>query len=128
MAGSRNQPLVLVFEDLQWFDSTSIDLVRALSDGGGRSPILLLATAQPEFRPAWDPRAHHKVISLAPLAEAHVQRMIDQLASRRALSTAVKRRMSARAGGLPLFIEEVRRAKGRRGHSADPTPIAGGAA
>ena len=57
VAGSRNQPLVLVFEDLQWFDPTSIDLVRALSDAGAaRSPILLLATARPEFRPAWDPR------------------------------------------------------------------------
>ena len=32
IAGARNQPLVLVLEDLQWFDPTSIDLVRALSD------------------------------------------------------------------------------------------------
>ena len=30
IAGARNQPLVLVFEDLQWFDPTSIDLVQAL--------------------------------------------------------------------------------------------------
>ena len=33
--------------------------------------------------------------------------MIAQLAPRRALSTAVKRRVSERAGGVPLFIEEV---------------------
>ena len=53
IAGARNQPLVLVFEDLQWFDPTSIDLVHALSDRGAQAPILVLATARPEFRPPW---------------------------------------------------------------------------
>ena len=41
IAGARNQPLVLVFEDLQWFDPTSIDLVHALSDRGAQAPILV---------------------------------------------------------------------------------------
>src|SRR4029077_1206277 len=41
IAGARNQPLVLVLEDLQWFDPTSIDLVRALSDRCAQAPILL---------------------------------------------------------------------------------------
>ena len=42
IAGSRNQPLVLVFEDLQWFDPTSIDFVQALIDSAARAPILIL--------------------------------------------------------------------------------------
>ena len=33
--------------------------------------------------------------------------MIAEVASRRALSTDVVRRVSDRAGGVPLFIEEV---------------------
>ena len=106
-AGARNQPLVLVLEDLQWFDPTSIDLVQALSDSGARAPILILATARPEFRPPWGLRPHHHVISLSPLDEAQVQRMIAELASRRTLSTDVMRRVSERAGGVPLFVEEV---------------------
>ena len=53
IAGARNQPLVLVFEDLQWSDPTSIDLVRAISDRGAQAPILVLGTARPEFRPPW---------------------------------------------------------------------------
>jgi tetratricopeptide (TPR) repeat protein len=109
IAGARNQPLVLVLEDLQWFDPTSIDLVHALSDRGAEAPILIVATARPEFRPPWGLRPHHKVISLAPLDDAQVQRMITELASRRALSTDVVRRVSERAGGVPLFVEEVTR-------------------
>jgi hypothetical protein len=118
IAGARNQPLVLVLEDLQWFDPTSIDLVRALSDQGAQAPILVLATARPEFEPPWVLKPHHRVISLAPLDEAQVHRMIAELASRRTLSTDVMRRVSERAGGVPLFIEEVTRLileRGERG-------------
>ncbi len=107
IAGARNQPLVLVFEDLQWFDPTSLDLVQALSDRCAEAPILLLATARLEFRPAWGLRPHHHVISLSSLDEADVKRMIAELASRRMLSADVMRRVSERAGGVPLFIEEV---------------------
>ena len=107
IAGSRNQPLVLVVEDLQWFDPTSIEAVRALIDGAARAPILILGTARPEFRPPWSTRPNHNVISLAPLDDAQVQRMIAEVASRRAMPTEVIRRLSDRAGGVPLFIEEV---------------------
>ena len=118
IAGARNQPLVLVLEDLQWFDPTSIDLVHALSDRGAQAPILILATTRPEFQSPWGVRPHHRVISLAPLDEAQVQRMITELASRRTLSTDVMRRVSERAGGVPLFVEEVTRLileRGERG-------------
>ncbi len=117
IAGDRNQPLVLVLEDLQWFDPTSIDLVHALSDRGGQAPILLLATARPEFRPPWRSQPHHKVISLAPLDEAQVQRIIAELAVSRTLVADVMRRVSERAGGVPLFVEEVMRLLLERGEA-----------
>ena len=109
IAGARNQPLVLVFEDLQWFDPTSIDLVQEISDRGAQAPILVLGTARPEFRPPWFLKPHHKVISLAPLDEAEVQRMIAEIAFRHTLPAQVTKRLSDRAGGVPLFVEEVTR-------------------
>ena len=36
LAGARSQPVVLAFEDLQWADPTSIDLISALAERGGR--------------------------------------------------------------------------------------------
>ncbi|HSV01181.1 MAG TPA: adenylate/guanylate cyclase domain-containing protein [Roseiarcus sp.] len=107
IAGSRNQPLVLVVEDLQWFDPTSVDLVQALIEAAVRAPILIIATARPEFIPSWNAGPHHDFISLASLDDAQMQRMIAEVAARRALSTEVVRRVSDRAGGVPLFIEEV---------------------
>jgi class 3 adenylate cyclase/tetratricopeptide (TPR) repeat protein len=115
LAGARVQPLVLVFEDLQWFDPSSIDLIHALSDRGSDAPLLILATARPEFRAPWSLRSHHSVISLTPLDPAQVQCMVAEIASRHALSADMIKGLSERAGGVPLFVEEVTRLLLERG-------------
>jgi class 3 adenylate cyclase/predicted ATPase len=117
IAGARIQPVDLVFEDLQWFDPTSIDLVHALSDRSALAPLLILATSRPEFRPPWSLRPHHSVISLTPIGEVHVQRMVAEVASQRALSPEVIKGISERAGGVPLFVEEVTRLLLERGEA-----------
>ena len=117
IAGARIQPVVLVLDDLQWFDPTSLDLVHALSDLGAQAPLLILATSRPEFGPPWSLRPHHSVISLTPLGEAHVQRMVAEVASERALSPEVIKGVSERAGGVPLFVEEVTRLLLERGEA-----------
>ena len=109
IAGARVQPLVLVFEDLQWADPSSLDLIQGLSERSVRAPIFILATARPEFRPPWGLRSHHSIISLTPLDAAQVARMVADLASRHALSTDIVAGLSERAGGVPLFVEEVTR-------------------
>ena len=115
LAGARVQPLVLVFEDLQWFDPSSIDLIHALSDRGSDAPLFILATTRPEFRVPWSLRSHHSVISLTPLDAPQVQRMVAEIASRHALSADVVKGLSERAGGVPLFVEEVTRLLLERG-------------
>ena len=115
LAGARVQPLVLVFEDLQWADPSSIDFMAALSERGAQAPLLILATARPEFRPPWSLRPHHSVISLAPLDEGQVARMVAKLASRRTFSKEAVKDLSDRAGGVPLYVEEVTRLLLERG-------------
>jgi predicted ATPase len=115
LAGARAQPIVLVFEDLQWADPTSIDLIRTLAERGAQAPLLIVATARPEFRPPWSMRSHHIVISLAPLERGHVRQMVGELASRHALSGEVIEGVSERTGGVPLFVEEVTRLLLERG-------------
>jgi predicted ATPase len=115
LAGARSQPVVLAFEDLQWADPTSLDLLRTLAERGGQAPLFLIATSRPEFRPSWGMRSHHSAISLAPLKRAQVYQMVGQLASRHALSKDVVEGVSERTGGVPLFIEEVTRLLLERG-------------
>jgi predicted ATPase len=115
LAGARSQPVVLAFEDLQWADPTSLDLLRALADRGGQAPLFVIASSRPEFRPSWGMRSHHSAISLAPLKRAQVYEMVGELASRHALSKDVVEGVTERTGGVPLFIEEVTRLLLERG-------------
>jgi predicted ATPase len=118
LAGARSQPIALVFEDLHWADPTSLDLLKTLAEKGAQAPLLILATARPEFRPAWSPRPHHSVIELKPLDRADVALMVGELASRHALSQEVVEGVSERTGGVPLFVEEVTRLLLERGEAA----------
>jgi class 3 adenylate cyclase/predicted ATPase len=108
-AGARTQPAVLVFEDLHWADPTSLDLLRSLAERGAQAPLLIVATARPEFRPPWATRSHHGVVSLASLDRAQVRRMVGEIASRHTLSDEMIDGVGERSGGVPLFVEEVTR-------------------
>src|SRR5271163_2114626 len=115
LAGARTQPVVLAFDDLHWADPTSLDLLRALAERGGQSPLLVVATTRPEFRAPWAMRSHHGVLSLAPLDRAQVRRMVGEIASRHALSDETIDGVGERTGGVPLFVEEVTRLLLERG-------------
>jgi predicted ATPase len=115
LAGARSQPAVVAFEDLHWADPTSLDLLRGLAERGAQAPLLLLATARPEFRPPWSLRSHHSIVSLRPLDRAGVAQMVGELSARHALSREVVEGVSERTGGVPLFVEEVTRLLLERG-------------
>ena len=108
-AGARSQQLVLAFEDLHWADPTTLDLMKALAERGGQAPLLIVATARPEFRAPWATRSHHSVISLSPLDRSQIGQMVGALAERHALSRDAIEGLSERTAGVPLFIEELTR-------------------
>jgi class 3 adenylate cyclase/predicted ATPase len=109
LAGARAQRLVLVCEDLHWADPTTIDLMRGIAERGALAPLLLVATARPEFRPPWVVRSHHCTIALAPLDRSQVLDMVAQLCARHALAREQVDNIASRTGGVPLFVEEVTR-------------------
>ena len=50
---SLNQPLIVIFEDLQWMDGESQALLNLLADAIGTSRVLLLFNYRPEYRHQW---------------------------------------------------------------------------
>ena len=83
IAGAKAQPLVLAFEDLQWADPTTLDVLRGIAERGALAPLFVVATTRPEFRPPWGVRSHHGTISLAPLDRLQVREMVVELAALR---------------------------------------------
>jgi predicted ATPase len=44
---AREQPVLMLFEDLHWIDPTSLEFLTAIVDRVQHLPVLLLATARP---------------------------------------------------------------------------------
>jgi class 3 adenylate cyclase/predicted ATPase len=123
LAAARTQAVVLAFEDLHWADPTSLDLMRALAERGAQAPLLIIATARPEFRPPWSVRSHHSVISLSPLDSVQIAKMVRELSAHHALPRDIIEGVSERTGGVPLFVEEVTRLLLERGEQGGAQAI-----
>ena len=77
------QPLLLLLDDLQWAESTFLDLVEHVAEWSRDAPILVLAQARPELRddrPGWGGGvANATSILLEPLTEPETVRLVADL-------------------------------------------------
>jgi predicted ATPase len=106
---------VIAIEDLHWADPSTLELMQMLVEQGAISPLLLLLTARPEFRPQWPPRAHHAQIILNRLSARNARTMVGKIADQETLSEETIAMVVERTGGVPLFIEELTQAVLERG-------------
>jgi class 3 adenylate cyclase/tetratricopeptide (TPR) repeat protein len=104
---AREQPMLMLFEDLHWIDPTSLELLTASVDRVQRLPVLLLATARPEFTPPWSSHAHVTALSLTHLSRRECMALVDRITGGKALPDAVLGQILARTDGVALFIEEL---------------------
>jgi predicted ATPase/class 3 adenylate cyclase len=108
---AREEPLVIVLDDLQWAESTFLDLIEHVADFSRGFPILIVCIARPELldtRPGWgDGKLNATSIVLEPLGEAESREMISNLLGRAPLPPAVESRIAGAAEGNPLFAEEL---------------------
>jgi len=108
-SASVGQPLIIVIEDLQWVDPSTMELIQTLVEQGARAPLFLLLTARPDFRTPWPARGHHAQVTLSRLADRDTRALIQGLLERVKLKSALLESIIERADGVPLFAEELAR-------------------
>ena len=106
---SRQDVVLVVFEDAHWADPTSLSLLERAVRSARFGRALILITARPEFRPNWLGESHVDEIALRPMGPAEAAEMIYRIAGSRGLAPAVRRAILDRADGVPLFLEELTR-------------------
>jgi DNA-binding SARP family transcriptional activator len=108
---ARSRPLLVVFEDLHWAESTFLDLVESLAVQPGRSPVVLVCVARPELleqRPAWAAGIERALsIELAPLAEGSAAALLDSLTGDHGIPPSARARLLETAAGNPLYLEQL---------------------
>jgi class 3 adenylate cyclase len=108
---ARRQPVLIIFEDLQWADPTSLALLDLTLEQIDGMPMLLIATFRPEFQPSWTDRPHVTELLLRRLGRPESDQLVQELlGSAAALSSEVIDEIVERTDGVPLFLEELTKA------------------
>jgi len=112
----QRQPVVLVFEDLHWADSLSLDLISLLMEHLDTVPLLLLCV----YRPVREHRCWHLAtiaaqkcqgnlveLYLRELTREQSWQMVSALLVSHTLPLPVRNLIMDQSQGNPFFIEEV---------------------
>ncbi|HME81717.1 MAG TPA: AAA family ATPase [Candidatus Eremiobacteraceae bacterium] len=116
---AKEQPVIIVIEDLQWADSDSLELFAHVASSIGDSRVLIVATLRTDdtrrndvlgatlAKLARNPTVAR--LDLAPIDDADIQTMIHEIVDGRPGSAEVAETVRDKAEGNPLFAEELLR-------------------
>jgi len=104
---AAQQPVLIIIEDVQWIDPTSLELLAATVEHVPQLRALLLVTARPQFMPPWPSYPHLTTISLRRLGRRDGAALVQQVTGGKTLPKEVMDQILAHTDGVPLFIEEL---------------------
>ena len=71
---ARHRPVLFVFEDAHWINSTSLELLERVAERVRRLPVLMIVTYRPEFEPPWTGGAQVTSLTLSRLGRREKRR------------------------------------------------------
>ena len=103
-------PLLMMFEDAQWSDPTTLELFTLTVERIQTSPVLLVMTHRPDFQPPWAGQPHVTTVALNRLGRRERMTLVDHLTGGKALPPELLDQIVERTDGVPLFVEELTKA------------------
>jgi DNA-binding winged helix-turn-helix (wHTH) protein/predicted ATPase len=104
---AHENPVVMVLEDAQWLDPTTLELLDLTVEGVRRLPVLLIVTFRPEFQPPWTGQPQVTMLELNRLDHRDRTALVAQVAGSKTLPDDAVAQIAERTDGVPLFVEEL---------------------
>lgn len=112
-AATARQPRLLIVEDIHWADAATLDWLARLAAATQDSPMMLVMTSRLEgepLDPAWRGAMHGAALLALDLGPLRADEALDLTRQFGALDAGAVARCLERAGGNPLFLEQLLRA------------------
>jgi adenylate cyclase len=106
-ARSERDPLLLILEDLHWFDEQSRAFLEAWLPSFVGSRTLIVTTFTPAFSAAWMNRSFFRKVLLQPLGREAIASMLHELVGSDPSLAPLTEGLADRAGGNPFFVSEI---------------------
>ena len=100
------QPLLVVVEDLQWIDPSSLDLLTQLIEHMPYTRQLVVLSFRPDFKPPWPEGPGLERLDLSRLDREASVRIVTEIAGMPAPSELLDQ-LVEKADGVPLYLEEL---------------------
>jgi class 3 adenylate cyclase/tetratricopeptide (TPR) repeat protein len=107
---ARRRPQVLVAEDLQWADPSTVELLAEVLDRIDTSAVLCLFAYRPEFDPPWSANPAVTQLRLDRLGAEDSAKLVRAVAGGTGIGEALVQKVVRRTDGVPLFVEELTKA------------------
>ncbi|WP_247779614.1 AAA family ATPase [Bradyrhizobium sp. 170] len=107
---ARRRSIMILFEDAQWIDPSSRELLDRTVERVASLPVLLLITFRPELQSAWTGKSHVSAMVLNRLDQGASAALIRSVAGNRTLPSEILDEIAERTDGVPLFVEELTKA------------------
>lgn len=102
LARIGDTPALLVAEDLQWFDQSTLGVVGSMLDSGRGRLLVLLTGRDGDWLPAqW----HVETFDLAPLSDEQTDELITAIDP--TVNEEERATVRSRCDGMPFYIEQV---------------------
>jgi len=103
---SQDKPLLLAFEDLQWIDKTSEELLDYLIGWLANTRIVLILLYRPEYTHQWGSKSYYIKIGLDQLGTTSSIELVKAMLEDGEVVPELRELILNRADGNPLFMEE----------------------
>ncbi len=107
LSESQSQPVVLLFEDLQWLDRETEAFLDELAGQVPASRILLLFNYRHEYSHDWNCQPGYIELRLEPLGQTEARGLLEALLGGHPGLGPLARLILAKTEGNPFFMEEV---------------------
>jgi class 3 adenylate cyclase/tetratricopeptide (TPR) repeat protein len=104
---SQQRPVLMMFEDAHWADSTSLEVLDRAVERARQLPMMIVITFRPEFTAPWVGQAHVTSMGLSRLAQRETAVLVDRVTGGKALPAEILDQIVERTDGIPLFVEEL---------------------
>jgi class 3 adenylate cyclase len=102
---ARQQPLVVIFEDLHWIDRETQAVLDTLVESLGSARLLLIVSYRSEYQHGWGSKTFYSQIRLDTLPAASAEELLTALLGDDAGLVPLKQLLVRR--GNPAFLEET---------------------
>jgi predicted ATPase len=106
---SLQRPIVLLVEDIQWIDASTLELLELLVEDIPQARILAIITHRSSFTPSSSCWVDLPELRLTALSPADIANIVRDVRGAEDLSESVLKGIVARSDGVPLYAEEFAR-------------------